>query len=150
MFHFVVSKPFFLLEMIRIDFKILFLFRKKRNFPCPLLVLCSLLVIFPEIFMWNRLHHIPFIFGKDVLNSISISCKFSLFFILVPQVLVLVVSAGNTGYHKLSQTETFIDNKSQPQSQYPDHPRKIKEATGGFLNNHFINLLPFFISTFWT
>ena len=41
--------------------------------------------------------------------------------------------------HYISETETLsIGNNAQPQSQYPDHPRKITGATGGFLNNYFI------------
>ena len=40
---------------------------------------------------------------------------------------------------QLSKTETLnIVNNAQPQSQYPDLPRKIHGATGGFLNNDFI------------
>lgn len=38
-----------------------------------------------------------------------------------------------------SKTETLtFGNNAQPQSQYPDHPRKIDGAIGGFLNNDFI------------
>ena len=48
------------------------------------------------------------------------------------------MTSGWDGY-QLSKTETLtIGNNSQPQSQYPDHPRKIDGATGGFLNNDFI------------
>ena len=39
----------------------------------------------------------------------------------------------------LNNTETLtIGNNAQSQSQYPDHPRFIHGATGGFLNNYFI------------
>ena len=39
----------------------------------------------------------------------------------------------------LNNTETLtIGNNAQPQSQYPDHPRKIYGATGGFLNKKFV------------
>ena len=42
---------------------------------------------------------------------------------------------GNT----LSKTETLtIGNNAQPPFQYPDHPRKIHGAIGGFLNKDFV------------
>ena len=49
----------------------------------------------------------------------------------------MTTGANVIGY--LSQTETLtIGNNAQSQSQYPDHPRKIVGATGGFLKNDFI------------
>ena len=48
------------------------------------------------------------------------------------------MTSGYDGYI-LSETETLtIGSNAQPQSQYPDHPRFIHGATGGFLNNYFI------------
>ena len=52
--------------------------------------------------------------------------------------MVLTSGSGSNG-NKLSKTETLtIGSNAQPQSQYPDHPRKIDGAIGGFLNNDFI------------
>ena len=52
----------------------------------------------------------------------------------------MVLTSGFNGLPlRLSKTETLtIGNNAQPQFQYPDHPRKIHGATGGFLNNDFI------------
>ena len=49
------------------------------------------------------------------------------------------LSKINSNYQFVSKTETLtIGNNSQPQSQYPDHQRKINGGTGGFLNQDFI------------
>ena len=48
------------------------------------------------------------------------------------------MTSGWNGYF-LRETETLtIGSNAQPQSQYPDHPRLIDGATGGFLNSYFI------------
>ena len=53
------------------------------------------------------------------------------------------MTSGNDGSGNgnglLSQTETLsIGNNFDPPSYYPDHPRKIYAATGGFLHQDFI------------
>ena len=50
----------------------------------------------------------------------------------------MVVTSGYNG-NTLSKTETLtIGNNAQPPFQYPDHPRKIHGAIGGFLNKDFV------------
>ena len=76
-------------------------------------------------------------FGKDFLNSIFNFIL--LIYISVPQLQFFVVTSGDVDGYKLSKTETLsIVNNAQPQFQYPDHPRKIQGATGGFLNKNFV------------
>ena len=66
----------------------------------------------------------------------SISCYFLFFFISVPNFIVVTTGVGESGW--LTNTETIdIGNNSEP-PYYPDHPRRLYAATGGFLHQDFI------------
>ena len=58
------------------------------------------------------------------------------FFISVPN--FLVVTSGYDDSGRLSQTETLSFGNNSDSPIYPDHPRRIDGATGGFLHHDFI------------
>ena len=50
----------------------------------------------------------------------------------------MVVTSGYSAFGHLSNTETIdIGNNLEP-PYYPDHPRRINAATGGFLHQDFV------------
>ena len=58
------------------------------------------------------------------------------FFISVTNFLVVTSGENDSGF--LSQTETLAIGKNSDPPNYPDHPRSIYGATGGFLHHDFI------------
>ena len=58
--------------------------------------------------------------------------QFFIFFISVPNFLVVTSGYGDSGYLRNTEILT-IGNKNGQTPQYRDHPRKISGATGGFV-----------------
>ena len=61
---------------------------------------------------------------------------FVFFFISAPNFLVVTSGYGDSGY--LSNTETIDIENNSDSPYYPNHPRKIWGATGGFLHQDFV------------